>query len=174
MSDDREKPKKSWRDIDKAKDGSSHRKDEPKRQTKEATGAQKQYRATLDRLFDQGEAGRLLGKNRTTEKVDAKADTRLSLIRAVRDAIGRDDITRAVDKLLELGSLPQEEEVLTQAIEHRDEAKARMALEGLLSWLDRNRLRRQATLKARLQGMVDNANDDETRELARKVRDKLG
>ena len=173
MSDERERPKKSWREIDKSRESSQHRKDEPRRETKQAVGAQKQYRATLDRLFDQGEAGKLLGKGRTTEKVEATPDSKLARIRVLRDAIGRDDISKAVDRLLEMGELPAEEEVLTQAIDHRDESKARMALEALLKWLDRNRPRRQATLKARLAGLRDNADEEETKALAKQVLARL-
>jgi hypothetical protein len=169
MSDER--PKKSWRDIDKARESSSHRREErPAKSNPRAASAQKQYRAALDRLFDTGEAGKLLGKVAATPP---KEDSKLAKVRALRDAIGRDDISKAVDALLALGPLPPEEEVLTQAIEHRDEEKVRMALSLLLGWLDKNRPRRQATLKARLAGLVDNASHEETRDLARQVLARL-
>lgn len=170
MSDER--PKKSWSEIDKARDKGTTRREPgsgPKTSAR-AAAAQKQYKAALDRLFDTGEAKKLLGQ----KAADPKTDSRLAKIRAVRDAIGRDDISKAVDALLaEGGSLPPDEDVLTQAIEHRDEAKARLALAALLSWLDKNRPRRQATLKARLSGMVDNARDEDTQDLARQVLAKL-
>lgn len=167
-SDDR--PKKSWREIDKAKDQSSHRPAEPKKQTRESVAAQKQYKAQLDRLFDSGEAMKLLGKTATTPP---SAETKLAKIRALRDAVGRDEITKATDALFALGPLPQEEEVLTQALEHRKEERVREVMAALLTWLERNRPKRQATLKARLSGLVDNADDEETRELAKQVLAKL-
>lgn len=176
MSEDRERPKKSWREIDKAKDQSAHRREEPRRETPRAKTAQKQYRATLDRLFDQGEAERLLKGSRSTssKKKGEKDDSRFARIRAVREAIGRDEISLAVDRLLEMGPLPLEEEVLTQAIDHRDEEKVQMALSALLQWLERNRPRRQGTLKARLSGLASNdALGEETIDLAKKVLEKL-
>jgi hypothetical protein len=168
MSGD-DRPKKSWREIDQMRNNSAHRKAEPKKESRQSVAAQKQYKAQLDRLFDSGEAGKLLGK-----KVEApSADSKLAKIKAVRDAIGRDDITRAVDALLAMGPLPQDEEVLTQALEHRNEGKIQEVLSTLLSWLERNIPKRKATLKARLSGMISNADEAETKELAQRVLDKL-
>jgi hypothetical protein len=168
MSGD-DRPKKTWSEIDKMRSNSSHRQTEPKKETRGSIAAQKQYKAQLDRLFDTGEAAKLLGK-----KVEAPtADSKLAKIKVLRDAIGRDDITKAVDALLAMGPLPQDEEVLTQALEHRNEGRVQEVLAILLSWLDKNLPKRKATLKARLSGMISNADEAETKELAQKVLDKL-
>ena len=168
MSGD-ERPKKSWREIDQMRE-SKGRSSEPKKETRASVAAQKQYKASLERLFDSGEAAKLLGQKVTTPP---NTETKLAKIKAVRDAIGRDDITRAVNGLLALGPLPADEEVLTQALEHRTEARVQEVLEILLTWLERNRPKRQATLKARLAGLVTNSDDAETKDLAQRALDKL-
>jgi hypothetical protein len=168
MSGD-DRPKKSWREIDQMRE-SKGRASEPKKQTRESVAAQKQYKASLERLFDSGEAAKLLGQKVTAPP---NTETKLAKIKAVRDAIGRDDITRAVNGLLALGPLPADEEVLTQALEHRTEARVQEVLEILLTWLERNRPKRQATLKARLAGLVTNSDDTETKDLAQRALDKL-
>ena len=168
MSGD-DRPKKSWREIDQMRE-SKGRSSEPKKETRASVAAQKQYKASLERLFDSGEAAKLLGQNVTAPP---NTETKLAKIKAVRDAIGRDDITRAVNGLLALGPLPADEEVLTQALEHRTEARVQEVIEILLTWLERNRPKRQATLKARLAGLVTNSDDTETKALAQRALDKL-
>jgi hypothetical protein len=167
MSDER--PKKSWREIDKAREQSSQRRENPTRESARSLGAQRQYRATLDRLFDSGEATRLLGK-----KVEPPAqNSRLGAIRAVKEAIGKSEISSAVDALLAFGSLPEDEEVLTQAIDHRDESKVRLAMETLQQWLDKNQPRRKGTLRARLEGLRQLAEEEETKLLASALLERL-
>jgi hypothetical protein len=168
MSED-DRPKKTWREIDQMRESKS-RSPEPKKQTRESVVAQKQYKANLDRLFDSGEAPKLLGKKITTP---ASPETRIAKMKAVRDAIGRDEITKAVDHLLALGPLPTDEEILTQALEHRKEPQVQEVINLLLTWLERNKPKRQATLKARLAGLVSNADDQETKDLAQRALDKL-
>lgn len=57
------RPKKSWRDIDKARDGSrgSRQGSEPRRDP-QADREQKQYRAALEALFEKGGIGKLADK----------------------------------------------------------------------------------------------------------------
>ncbi len=59
-NDDR--PKRSWRDIDKMRNGSSSRGPSTSRQEPQQDRAQKQYRAALEALFETGEIGKIADK----------------------------------------------------------------------------------------------------------------
>ena len=72
MRDDR-KRKRSWREIDRKKDRSAHRQDEPapgKRPKRGAASASRSHRSTLDQLFDSGKIGELV------QQRDAETGTR--------------------------------------------------------------------------------------------------
>src|SRR5262245_60177691 len=124
---DRDRPKKSWRDVDKQRDGS--RSSSPPRPQNAASQAQqdrasKSYRAQLDALFERGELGKfaekitqsrgdsVLGPPMPAKKPEAPAapaeppppaapaaeDPRAVLRKKIVTAIGREEISRAVDK----------------------------------------------------------------------------
>src|SRR5262249_55946078 len=120
---DRERPKKSWREIDAQRDRAGGRAPSEIDRVKQGHAdarSSKQYRAALDALFEKGEVGKLAEKlsppptstrasepppepARTVEAPKAAApakseDGRAPLRKKVLEALGRDEITRAVDR----------------------------------------------------------------------------
>jgi hypothetical protein len=121
----------SWRDIDKKRDGSAHRREEKKPgggkapRLESATAA---YKKELDRLFKEGGLADKL-KDRlphpeAEEKApkDPAAGERQRRLRAVLKAPGGPELTKALDELRAHHGLPDDLEILLRALEHpRDE-----------------------------------------------------
>jgi hypothetical protein len=178
--DDRDRPKKSWREIDASKDRSSHRKDDrPKAGTRAAqrsSAAQAQYRSALDKLFDGGGAAPGSGWSKVLPEMpkDPATEGRQELIRAVRTATGRAQVVKAVAALLEKFPLPDDPDVLAQVILHDDDEIVRTALEKLDALLPLRTPSGKAVLGTRLRTLEDDPDrGSEVRALAGKVRRKV-
>lgn len=169
MSDD--KPRRSWRDLDRQRDRSTHRREEP-RQGGPARHerSQKSYRATLDRLFESGKISKLLDDPSPTA---GEGSDRLPLLRAVQQAEGRDAVTGALDAYLARYELPDEFEVLEKALEHRSASVQLKALEGLEGLLARERPRRTRGLIGQLKLIRDATSEERLRELATSILERL-
>lgn len=168
MSEDR--PKRSWRDIDRGRDKSAHRVDPrpdgpagPKRER-----SQKSYRAALDRAFDSGAIGKLLGAAPQSE-----GQSRAKQLGDIRDAATPDDLCGAVDRALLAGPLPDDAEIWARVVEHRDIDRVREALSRLAALLDDQPLKRTRALKARLRHLEEIAEDEEIRGQAAALRARL-
>ena len=168
MSDER--PKRSWRDIDRGRDKSAHRVDPrpegpagPRRER-----SQKSYRAALDRAFDSGAIGKLLGSEPRTE-----GESRAKQLAAIRDAGTPDDLCGAVDRALADGPLPDDAEIWARVAEHRDMDRVREALSHLAALLDAQPLKRSRALKARLRYLEEIAEDEGIRKEAAALRARL-
>jgi len=168
MSEDR--PKRSWRDIDRGRDKSAHRQDPrpdgptgPRRER-----SQKSYRAALDRAFEIGAIGKLLGSEPRTE-----GQSRAKQLADIRDAATPQDLTGAVDRALVEGPLPDEVEIWARVVDHRDMNRVREALSRLAALLDAQPLKRTRALKARLRYLEEIAEDDDIRREAAALRSRL-
>ncbi len=73
-----------------------------------------------------------------------------ALRKKIVEAIGRDDITRAVDKYLAKWPLPDDWEVLEQALEHTDPARVEEVMGRLEALAGREKPRRARTLLGKL------------------------
>ena len=168
MSDER--PKRSWRDIDRGRDKSAHRQDprpeSPAGPRRERT--QKTYRAALDRAFASGAIGKLLG-----EAPRAEGDGRQVQLAAIRNATTPEDASAAVDRALAQGPLPDDVEIWARVIEHRDMDRVREALLRLAALIDAQPLKRTRALRARLRYLEEISEDDEIRRLAAALRPRL-
>ena len=86
--------RKSWREIDQAKDGSggSSRGGSGRERSSQGQRSQKSYRATLDRLFDSGKIGELV-EQQSSSKTEPKPgdESRIKLLRKIQDATDRGD-----------------------------------------------------------------------------------
>lgn len=138
MSDE-ERPRKSWREIDRGRDRSAHRREDrpPQEGRKRGPGSQKSYRSALDRLFSSGKIGELVAERApgALPGVEEGEQNRLKLLQQVRNATGRDEVTRALDAYLELHPFPDEIEILEKGLEHRSperQIEAMTRLESLL------------------------------------------
>jgi hypothetical protein len=176
MSDD-EKPRKSWREIDKNKDRSQHRKDEkPVVERKKGPGSQKSYRAQLDRLFETGKIADLVAaKQQGVEPGKAEAgENRVKMLGAIKRAMDRESITRELDAFMaKFGELPDELDILEKALDHRKLTIQIDAMRRIDALLDHEQPRRKRTMMGQLKLIRDVSGDDEAVELAKKLLGRL-
>lgn len=167
---DGERPKKSWREIDRMREHKSERSTTSRAPAR--SRSQKSYRAALDRLFDSGRIG-ALAKD-AEPSADSAADApRLKLLKAVKEAEGREAITAAVDAYLQGNELPEDFDVLTKVLEHRDEGRQRAALTLLTTLTERERPRRTRGLLGQLRLLRDVADEPDVVELATSLIERL-
>ena len=182
MSDD-DRPRKSWREIDKARDGSAHRKDQrpdASMLTRKSSGRSlKSYRAALDRLFDSGKIADLVEKKDPSEGKgkgkdrDDKVESRLKLLLKIRDAGDRDEVTSTTDAYLKQFDLMDDMDVLPRLLEHRDPDIQLQAMTRIDELLETNRPKRTRAMVGQLKMIRDFADEQEMTELADKLIDRL-
>jgi len=98
------------------------------------------------------------------------AETRLKLIAKLRDAEGRDAITRATEALAGRFAIPDDFEILQRVLEHRDNARITYALERLGCLLKTQQPRRGRALAAQLRFLEETSDEPELRSKAAEVR----
>lgn len=185
MSDD--KPKKSWREIDAQRD--RNQRGGPPREGgagggKRADRASKQYRAALDALFDKGNkegfqrVAEALGKAEPAAKggaaPEADDEGRRALHQKVVAAIGKSEVTRALDRYLAKYPLPDDWELLEQALDHEDPARVEEALARAEALIAREKPRRARTLIGKLRFLEEAGDSPELGARAAALRSKLG
>jgi hypothetical protein len=177
MSDDR--PRRSWREIDRNKDRSSHRKEErPEGQNR--GGRQKQsYRAALDRLFDSGKIADLVeaktGEKKSGEKKSDEDNNRFKAEAKIRDAGDRDEVTKLVDAYLQKfgNELPDDLEILTRVLEHRNPTWQLEAMERIDTLLETETPKRTRAMLGQLKMIRDIGDEPEMVQLAKKLIEQL-
>lgn len=121
--------KKSWREIDKGRDGSAHRKN--KRgggggHTPRVESATRNYKRKLDALFDKGEMPEFMKEKMEAAGLDPNAgasNPRLLAVRAVRNAKSGKELKKALKALRDEFGLPEDDlEVLVRCLELDDDA----------------------------------------------------
>jgi hypothetical protein len=174
MSDD-ERPRKSWREIDKAKDRSAHRKEErPAFEGKRGgVRSQKTYRAALDRLFESGKISELVGKETSADGAPA-GGSRIRMLARIEKAVDRETICKEVDAYLQEHDLPDDIDILGKVLEHRDPALQRQAMERIDRLLEQGKPKRQRAMVAQLKLIRDTGYDEEGVQLAKKLLERLG
>ncbi len=198
-----DRPKKSWREIDAKRDksgGSSPARGQDPRSAAQADRSSKQYRAALDALFEKGEVGKFaeklatptrqppalqdMPKPRTRAVAEPAADKapaapvptedpRMVLRKKIVTALGRDEISRAVDKYVKAHGMPDDFEVLEQALEHQKPERIAEALNVLDTLLSREKPKRSRTLAGKLRFLEETSDDTELRATAARIRTKL-
>ena len=197
---DRDRPKKSWREIDSQRDRGGGRASSGegghRSSPRESELASKQYRAQLDALFAKGEVGKFAEKlaggppslrdSREAQKPAAppqqpapepqkpKDDPRAVLRKKVLEAIGRDDISRAFDRYVKAHGIPGDFELLEQGLEHQKSERQLEVIQALESLLGREKPKRSRTLAGKLRFIEETSTDDELRQAAARVRARLG
>jgi hypothetical protein len=194
---DRDRPKKSWREVDAQRDrsGGGARPGEPRQSPKQSEVASKQYRAQLDALFAKGEVGKFAEKlsggppslRSDPPKPAApapqaapepppppKEDPRAVLRKKLVEAIGRDDISRAFDRYLKAHGMPGDFELLEQGLEHNKSEKQLEVLAALEKLLEREKPKRSRTLVGKLRFIEETSSDDDLCVTAARIRARLG
>lgn len=195
-------PRKSWKERDAQKDrGGGARREEPRneRTVEKDARSSKQYRAALEALFEKGGLAKVAEKlggagvpaaahppqaqpasipgapaGPPPTKVIVAPDERTVLRKKIIDAIGRDEITRAMDRWLKEFPLPADFEVLEQAIEHRKEDRVLEVLALLEKMLEKDKPKRSRMLAAKLRFLEETCGDKEMSDTAIRLRARLG
>ncbi len=132
---DDDKPKKSWRELDQAKDRSAHRAPEkkpmsPLKQAR-ADAASKTYKSKLDAFFDgDGKAPDIVrSKLSKIQDTSEEGSARTAALKAIKDAATSHALDDAFSKFLKQWELPPDYDVLSQALNCGNESYVSAALE---------------------------------------------
>lgn len=151
--------------------------------TLEERRTQSAHRAALEALFtpkkeadDSGKASKAEGPSSgkpgrivltPPPQADPRAQDRQKLLHKLLHAEGRPAITKAANELFKHGfSLPQEQDVYLQLLEHTNEERVREAIASLATILLSEPPKRRAVLQSRLRRIEEYAEDDATRAAA--------
>lgn len=186
---DSEKPreKKSWRDIDKARDG-GHRRERDERERnnpiQQNSSAYERYKANLEKMWANG--GKMITAaeapasmpepmRAVLKKPSEEQQKEKELRDAMRKAVGPMEVKKAVEAYLQFRpAIPDDLELLSKAITSPTEAHQAAALRGLDKRTDLATNASARLLKTRLDTVLLVAQEDETKALAKSVRAKLG
>ena len=109
-----------------------------------------------------------------TAPKDPERDNRMKMLARIREAEGRDPITKAIDAFLaKYPKLPDDFEVLTKVLSHKNDDRIRDGLTRIEALLGREKPRRGRTLLAQLRFLEDTHSDPEIRTQAAQVRGRL-
>ncbi len=153
MNEDRERPRRSWREIDQRRDG-AQRRDEPRprgpRAEARSKRATEQYLKQLDGLFSQAPGGA------EGEKLGV----------AVREAHGSSELTAACAAYREALGDPRDAALAALFLDAEDLETVRSGLRGLVAARESGELDGpSAGLRSQLRMLAEHA-DDEVAELA--------
>jgi hypothetical protein len=101
-----------------------------------------------------------------------KEDGRAALRKKVVEALGRDEISRAIDRYVKAHGWPSDFEILEQALEHNKPNRQTEAMDALEKLLEREKPKRSRTLAGKLR-FIEETSDGELRDQAARIRAKL-
>lgn len=128
----------SWRDLDRKRDQSAHRRDEsrPRGRAPRVESATAAYKRGLEAIFE----GKADLPDHLKEKLGpSEAEgpgPRQTLIREIRDAKNARALEKAVDKLREDFGLPDDMEILVRVLEHSKDPVLLEALGLIEQYID--------------------------------------
>lgn len=102
----------------------------------------------------------------------AKDDARSVLRKKVIEALGRDEISRAIDRYVKAHGWPNDFEILEQALEHNKPDRQTEAMTALEKLLEREKPKRSRTLAGKLR-FIEETSDGDLRDHAARIRAKL-
>ena len=179
--------KKSWRDADRARSSSYHATETLARHEQKgaANTANREYKAALEALFqkkpDAAEAMEKLAPAIRMPKVVETATAgepgpsrRQDQLRKILAAQSTKSISDSIDGFLNAGhTLPDDQEVFLQMLEHRNEDRVRDAI-GKLEYLLMGQVpKRKPVLVQRLKRIEEHAEESATRDAAVALRRKV-
>ena len=88
------------------------------------------------------------------------------------EALGREEISRAVDRYVKAHGWPNDFEILEQALEHNKPERQTEAMEQLEKLLEREKPKRSRTLAGKLR-FIEETSDGDLRDQAARIRTKL-
>lgn len=182
----REREKRSWSERQHGRTQSYHGDQfvRPEVAARQAAAA-KRYRAALEALFDKKpEAAEKIEKIVPTVNLprvvetqvpdDQGSNKRQDLLRRISTAQGSKAISDAIEAFLAAGhTLPDDQEIFLQMLEHRDERRVREAIAQLDRLLAGQLPKRKPVLLQRLKRIEETADEAETRNAAANLRRKV-
>jgi hypothetical protein len=103
----------------------------------------------------------------------AKEDGRAAMRKKIIEALGRDEISRAIDRYVKALGWPNDFEILEQALEHNKAERQAEAMEQLDKLLAREKPKRSRTLAGKLRFIEETSDSSDLREQAARIRAKL-
>lgn len=152
MSDD-ERPKKSWRDLDRKRDQSSHRsesKSEVRGAMRENSREYHAYKSQLDKMFSGGGLPEALKEKLAETDAGSGAKKKKELLDALKVAVKSREVVKALKAYREEHGFPEDEDALAKLIDLDEEKIVLEALQTLERMHDEGRLKRGRSFKARL------------------------
>lgn len=149
---DDDKPKRSWKDIDRQKDRSKHRKEDlpsaNSRRKARSESASKVYRAKLDAFFEGSGKAPDHVKNKLSSLADSseEAKERKAAVKAIKEATTSSASDKAVAFFLERWDLPPDFDVLVCILNCSEEEYVYKALDLLEEILESRRAPRRTNL----------------------------
>jgi hypothetical protein len=105
---------------------------------------------------------------------DPERENKQKLLLKIREAEGRDAVTRSIDAFLgKYDKLPDDVEILTKCLGHKSDDRVRSTLVQLTVLIERDKPRRARTLIAQLRMIEETHGDPEIRTQAGQVRARL-
>jgi hypothetical protein len=171
--DEGERPRRSWREIDKARGRSRHTSTSSDRERErfEKTTAYTRYKQNLERVFAGGELSDAL-----RERLDptGKGKEKDVVLKKIREAEDSRSFAAAVDELIARFELPDDPYLLDRILEHPRSEVVLMALANLNALADQGKLEKPPkSLPVRLASLELNAEDDEVQAGARALKARL-
>ena len=173
---DDDRSQKSWRDIDKAKDGSAHRspdrpKMNPNKQAR-ADSASKVYKSKLDAFFD-GEASapaHVKEQLSQIEESSSEGKARIKALKAIKSAKTSAALDKSFAAYLKKWEMPPDFDILSQALNCGEESYIETALNMLEEMFNENRIPKHIQLlEQRLRRVKTLADDPDLQDQAAKL-----
>lgn len=167
---------KSWRDIDRQRDGSDHVRDDTDSNRRDKRGDHK-YKQDLEKLFQSG--GNVPDRfDQVMDEVGPEEGSdeaeRQEEIEKLREADGFREFAKAVNVFMQKDyRMPDDEELLVRMLDHPDNDIVRTTLAHIVDLANRRELQRKAPLESRLSTIRTMTDDTEILELADAIEDHL-
>jgi hypothetical protein len=186
---DPDRPKKSWRELDSARDKA--RSVGPERPRAEDVRASNRHRAALDALFEKGGFGKIIDVMAPAKEIRKepivvatepapqaasageeipKEDSKAALRKKILEATSREAGSRAFDRYEKLYGLPRDFELLECGLEHIKPEKQVEVLGQLELLLQKEKPRRSRTLQGKLRLLQETSDVPDVASRAARIR----
>ncbi len=177
---DGDRPKKSWREIDRMRGQSRHTsgggaRSDREQEKLERSPAYRAYKSNLDKFFEGGVDAAPEGLKGLLDP-SGKKSARTKAVEAIQKASAEDrrQWAELVAAFVEEHELPPDPYLLTEFLAHPRESVATKAIAELGRLFDDDKLKKiPASLDQQLRSLELTADDDDLREEARQLREKL-
>jgi hypothetical protein len=172
-SDDR--PKKSWREIDQAREKGTTRDPRSDRGSERTQRSQayRSYKTQLNKLFDGGALPEALKERLGESAVVPDTKKRKDAAAAIVAATKPKEVKAAVQAHIDAHGFPEDEEALAKILDTGNEAWVLQAIETAARLHGEGALKRGASLKARLKTVQLSMDDPDIVQAARALLGKL-